>query len=72
MWPALIIWAIDGRDGEAAEPVALRTMTHSKEERRSVSTEKDLISEALQSHARQIREVWHERNEPGKTVAGRD
>jgi hypothetical protein len=31
-----------------------------------------LIYEALQSHGRQIGGVWHERNEPGKTAAGRD
>jgi hypothetical protein len=37
----------------------------------SISTKKAPICEALQSHARQIRRVWHERNEAGKTVASR-
>jgi hypothetical protein len=47
--------AIDAFDGDAAEPAAFRTMPHPRIMSRSVPAKKDLICEALQLHARQMR-----------------
>jgi hypothetical protein len=47
--------AIDALDSDAAKPAAFRTMPHSRKMSSSVPTKKDLICEALQLHARQIR-----------------